>query len=236
MGSRDDDLTQVARLAVVWSRMTEESDFLLTPDHCINGTRIAKEVLAHFGVKSRPVSVGCALFNRFAYELFINGVPAPDWPEHAWSVGVHPDAPNTDTGWNGHLMLEGEGWTLDVSAQQFHRPGLILVPNALWFTENVKPEGEQSIFVDARQQVMVVWRTPYNTRWRQASGWRLTRPNQQLIVTCINRMQAEADREEPDDGHDGHDGDGGSAPADLDGGHGGGPGSGDHRADPGPAE
>lgn len=199
MGDRVATLEVVQRLTLTWSRMTEERDFPLRPDHCINGSRVGVDVLRHFGVRARPVSVGLALFNRQAWELYINGYEPAQWPEHAWSIGIAPGVPvpGSEDGWPGHLVVEGDGWTMDLSAQQFARPGRIDMPNALWFNQRIKDDGD-SIFIDSRQQVLSLWRAPSNAGWKQARGWLHTEINRALIDECITRMHRDEEEGNPD--------------------------------------
>jgi hypothetical protein len=168
-------MTQTEIVQVVadsWRAWQDEPGFPFTPDHCINGARVAMRTLHTFGVKAKPMSVRFTLFNRFAKDLFDAGFGPDEWPDHAWSLGVGPDAQKGDGGgWDGHLMLEGDGWTLDVSARQFHRPGLIRVERPLLLWENLPGWPRLINFTDEHSQWWTLGRWPSNNGWRNAPGW-----------------------------------------------------------------
>ena len=163
----------VIELARAWHDWQQQDSFPFRPDHCINGTRVAVRTLERFGVRAHPVSVQFLLFNRFAWELYNAGVPVDDWPEHAWSLGVGPREEIRDEDhFDGHLVCEGEDWTLDISAGQFDRPGRIVVPGPKVFHQRL-PFGEQFVtFGDSHGQLLAIARWPENNSWRLAGGWK----------------------------------------------------------------
>ena len=166
------ELDTVIAVAAAWSAWQDEGDFPFTPDHCINGTKVATRALHHLGVQSRPLSVSFILFNQFAWELWESGVPHYEWPTHAWSIGIHPERPTKGgTGWDGHLMCEGRQWTLDISHRQLHRPGRIAAPEPLVLDCNLPAHGEW-VFTDAHHQRLLIGRWARNITWRDAPGWR----------------------------------------------------------------
>lgn len=192
-------IERVEQLVDVWAELSKEVEFPYTGDHCINGSRVAVEVLRNFGIRATPISVRMMVFNRTAFELHVAGVPVGAWPDWAWSVGVDPALGMSALGrWNGHLICEGRGWTLDLSAGQFHRPGRIHAPGPVWVPHNLPRDGSTQMFTDARGQVICLGREPTNDGWRTAPGWQLTPTNRQMIERCINRMSAEQQGKEPD--------------------------------------
>jgi len=166
-------VTPTEALCTVWREWSKQDEFPFSPDHCINGTRCAIEVLRHFGVQARPVSVSVVVFNGFAWELFSERVPVSEWPSHAWSVGVDPRKPHREGQWSGHLVAAGEDFTLDISAGQFHRPGKIDMPGPILIDGAVGPDG---LLVSGRAGMRVLYGlTPEANEWRTAAGWRLER-------------------------------------------------------------
>lgn len=159
----------VSALADAWAAWEREASFPYDEDCCINATRVATRVLDSVGVRARPLSVWVLLLNQFALELAEADVAVSDWPNHAWSVGVQPGlAPPGQ--WNGHLIAEGDGWALDLSARQFHRPGKLIVDKP-WVLPAIPTEG-RGMFRDPHAQTLYVVRNPANNRWRTAPGWR----------------------------------------------------------------
>ena len=166
----------IRELSEVWGEWQREPRFPFRKDHCVNGTRVAIEVLHRFGVEARPLSVAFILFNRFAWELYNEGVPADEWPEHAWSLGVGPEGMTVsidDQGedrWNGHLVAEGDNWTLDISAGQFDRPGRIVCrgPRVM----PALPAKGWVEMIDNFGQILAIRRWPENNAWRHAPGWK----------------------------------------------------------------
>jgi hypothetical protein len=177
----------VKRYRDAWLEWSRRPDFPLAPDHCINGTRIAVDVLTELGVRCRPVSVDVRVYNRFAVELYTAGVPIRQWPVHAHSIGT--DLDNERSGqWGGHLIVEGDGWLLDVSARQFHRPGLVEVDRPLMI-EGMLPRRGNAVFTDCHGQAWVIRRTPTNDGWRRAPGWRRRGVNREAAATMLERVR-----------------------------------------------
>jgi hypothetical protein len=164
---------EVRLLAEAWRKWEREPSFPYSPDCCINGTRVVIDALREFDVKARPVSVGVLLFNRFAWDLYQAGIPNTEWPYHAHSIGIDPTVGTVgrDGGWDGHLVAEGDGWTLDISAGAFDRPGRIISPGPRVLDTNVPPTGF-GVYTDGHGQTLLMERQPANNRWRQAPGWR----------------------------------------------------------------
>jgi hypothetical protein len=94
---------------------------------CLNGTRVALEVFAHFNVPAEPVVTQAEAFNA---PMFANLLQHPGadtatvdaWiaEQGAWGIGVgHKGTPGP--GYNGHLIAFAAGCIVDSSAGQFHR-------------------------------------------------------------------------------------------------------------------
>lgn len=106
---------------------------------CIEGTRLATAVLRHLGVDAAALACDVVAANRAGVALLAEGVPATEWPPHAWSIGVLCDIPRSGAnrqepgrrrGFAGHVVACGDGWFCDLTAQQFHRPERGLVVDA----------------------------------------------------------------------------------------------------------
>lgn len=173
---------EVEALALAWKRWGQEPGFPYGRDHCINGSRVALGALDLLGIPARPASVTFAIFNQFAWDMYCRQIPVDKWPEHAHSIGVdkrdtHDPKPG---GWYGHLIVEGDGWLLDVSAAQFDRPGRIVSDGPLLLDINLDPADDVVTVVtqDRSRQVLLLGRWPENDGWTRAPGWLRPQPNE----------------------------------------------------------
>jgi len=78
---------------------------------CVLGTRLFVVKAREQGILCRPVPFNVMAMNREAYELMAEGVPVPQWPATAWSVGVLGDTPagaltSVHGGYFWHLAVE----------------------------------------------------------------------------------------------------------------------------------
>jgi hypothetical protein len=188
----------VEAMSRAWGEWQREAGFPFSPDHCINGSRVVTRALEKLGVRSRPVSVQFLLFNRPAWMLFEQDVPVSEWPHEAWSLGVGPNAQGSVGGrWDGHLCVEGEGWTLDISAAQFTRPGRIVIDGPRLMPA-LPTNGHFMQLEDPRGQVLLIKPWPENNGWRAAGGWRRLHGTE--VKEIVSRTQRLMQRKEPEDG------------------------------------
>lgn len=164
-----DEMFTVEAMARAWGRWQREESFPFQPDHCINGTRVVCRAMEKLDVRARPVSVCFLLFNRFAWDLYQAGIEIDEWPDYAWSLGVGPGHAKGGGKWDGHLCAEGNGWTLDISAAQFNRPGKIISTKPRILPQ-LPPSGQLEL-VDGHEQHLIIGRWPENNGWRSAGGW-----------------------------------------------------------------
>ena len=186
----------VEAMAEAWHQWDKEGTLPFTPDCCINGTKVAIEALGQFGIDSLATSVRFAFFNRFAWDLFQRGIPVPEWPDHAHSLGVGPKQDTAPNKWNGHLIAEGDGWALDISAGQFARPGRLIVEGPRVLPE--LPTNEPLLATDRHGQVLWMDRWPENVAWKTASGWR--RSHTAEVNELVARIQRAMSIEGPSPG------------------------------------
>jgi hypothetical protein len=192
-----DERAVVEAMARAWREWQREPEFPFKHNHCINGARIVIEALRQFDIAAWPVSVQFILFNRPAWDLWAEGIPFPAWPEHAWSLGVGPGGKKEGGDWDGHLVVCTEGFTIDISAAQFNRPGRITVDGP----KLLPPlEDDWMQLSDDHDQILVIKPWPENNGWRIASGWkRLQGEEVREIVARTRRAMEERnpDGEEP---------------------------------------
>lgn len=162
----------VEAMARAWGQWQVEPSFPFDDSHCINGARVVTRALEKLGIPSRAVSVQFLLFNRPAWMLFNQDVPLSEWPDEAWSLGIGPNvtAAVRGTKWDGHVVVEGEGWVLDISAMQFNRPGRIVIDGPRLLPP-LPTNGKFLELHDERGQVLLIKPWPENNGWRSAGGW-----------------------------------------------------------------
>lgn len=164
----DDHLELVRRLGELWPIETERT--------CIASTRLALTALARLGVKGRAVACEVIAANAAALPL-IGRVLVADWPPEAWSVGVRIEPspydgtaePFRQSGLSVHVVAAGDGWLLDVTAPQFHRPlrDLIVPRPILALTD-----GRQLVPVDLERGGLLTYRLhPEVARFRTTHAW-----------------------------------------------------------------
>lgn len=181
----------VEAMARAWGQWQDSPEFPFSDDHCINGSRVVIRALDKFGIKAKPLSVQFMLFNKHAWALYLDGVPVAEWPDYAWSLGCGPGASRGVGGkWDGHLCVEGEGFTLDISARQFTRPGKIVIDSPRIMPP--LPKNEWSHMDDELGQVLLIRPWPENNHWRNTGGWkRLHGTEVREIVTRTKRVIGE---------------------------------------------
>lgn len=99
------------------------------PDCCLNGTRVAMEVLGRMGVPVRPMVTHATVMNEAWWKLlqakddWPNEIEMREWVDKhgAWALGVD-DRPNEMPGYAGHLVLLAQERLVDTAAGQFARP------------------------------------------------------------------------------------------------------------------
>jgi hypothetical protein len=105
---------------------------------CLNGTRVCIDVLKHFNVRAKPLSVDVLVANlAYASRCMRGGLPKDDaeleeWKAAgAWAVGLDKlPSPDDDVRgvWPGHLVAIAQDWLIDSGSVQMSRPakGIIL--------------------------------------------------------------------------------------------------------------
>lgn len=122
-------MTPEAAVAKAWDAWwDEELHAKVDVSCCVLATRCCVKVLQALGVKAWPFPTQTGVFNAAAHELADAGIPVEVWPAHAHSVGT-AYVP-LSRGFPGHLWAMTERYLLDLSARQFHRPGLITVTSS----------------------------------------------------------------------------------------------------------
>jgi hypothetical protein len=183
----DDDVLDLATRIVVAFDDLWRSGLHRTHDPrcCILAARLAIELLREHGVRAWAEATNTVIFNRAGWELAEREVPHDQWPEHAWSVGATEDAEGS--GFPGHVWAAADGWLIDLSARQFHRPVRIHVDGGL-IVRNRLGEPARPMVLGEGPTMLVIGVGRLSTRsYRQARDWstnwrELVAPMRELIA------------------------------------------------------
>lgn len=171
---------------------------------CVEATRVAVAALTQVGVVCRAEACDVTALNCVDADWRAAGAEPP-MPTDAWSIGLRCDAmamaPNLSEpyrrrkGFAGHLVVRGDGWFADLTAQQLHRPehgvhvlGVLAgeVDEAELLAQAELPHGGL---------VEYFWR-PEIRHWRNTPAWRQDIPAE-LIRLLVQGVRAVMAGEEP---------------------------------------
>lgn len=166
------------------------------PNCCLNGTRVFLEVMRSFGKKASALSVDCVVANRVMLALLDehNG-EIPEGQGQAWrDKGAHYIQIDTEEthggGFAGHVIAECDGWLVDSSAKQFHRPlKSIFMPSVLAARkqpEFVEDRGAQSVLTEDGA-VVQYWLRSNDERHLSVPGFQRSRNNLR-VAGIIERL------------------------------------------------
>lgn len=162
------------------------------PNCCVNGTRIAIEVLARFNISAKPMATRTATFNAPAWVHTLNqlrGTSEPI-PEGDAYMGDAGSGDATGPGWDGHLVCVAGDYLIDAAMGQFHRPERgICIPSQSMAHKQPRERlagflaGSETIIVEERQHGAAVVYEPHldDDGFRAFSGWMLHEGNREAI-------------------------------------------------------
>jgi len=157
-----------------------------TKGACILATRTAIEVGRYFGVTLTAQPLSVVVLNPAAKAEYAQQRPIDEWPPEAWSVGTHCTDTVTATGWEGHLIVVGDGMMADLTAGQFDRPekGIRCAPWVMPVPTQPPPWGFEFGEAPSTQMVML----PCEARaYRQSPDWRTN--YRDLAAATIRRIR-----------------------------------------------
>lgn len=173
-----------------------------TKSHCLNGTRVCIDALAHFGVRARPVSVQCMAVNRIYADKMAGFQSSDDFPskaefeewfaEGAWSVGI--DTRDGMGGWPGHLIAIADDHLIDSAAGQFDRPQHgIYVPDIFHSPLEGVLSGKPptAIFVNQKEGCVLTYTLREKDKtYRKIRGFQRSAHNREITDLVIKKMNA----------------------------------------------
>lgn len=167
-------------------------------DSCIASTRVAVEVLRHFGVRAYPLAVTAMVFNAsFAAHLGSDLIPREAaetrrWTEEdgSWSVGIGFGRGGPGS-WTRHLVAIAEGrWLVDLSLDHADRPehGIMLWPLAHPVTEDFL-RGLAPLTLEVGSVLVQYDADPCERSFERARDWRLVRRWGPAVRRTVARME-----------------------------------------------
>jgi hypothetical protein len=176
----------------------------MVADSCILSTRMALAVAEYFSVPAVAVPVSVSAFNGEGFQQFVAWhLLSPEeqarTPQRltgkAYAVGITGSGANRHTAekggrWDGHLVaiFEDNVW-LDLSADQFHRPGkgINTEPLAALVPESWLTHGVAVLPTAWRSDARLVYRSMDNHGYRTAPDWQ--RPSKPHIGALIRAVR-----------------------------------------------
>lgn len=162
---------------------------------CVEATRIAVAVMRRLGHDVGPLACDVMAANSAAWRLIGERVPVTRWPPNAWSKGAMCDLtpsapirqePGRRKGFGGHLVVVGDGWFADLTAEQFHAPDLgILCADAI--IGAYRPDEATELSLPRGGHVMWSWR-PEVRSYRTVPAWRQD-VDHELVMLMARRVR-----------------------------------------------
>lgn len=160
----------------------------LAANTCIFHSRVAFDVLRHFGLPARAVPVVVTALNPAATAY----VAAGGKGDHGWritggGVGEFGHDPGTNR-YNGHLVVASSGYVLDLTLDQFSRPELDLPLAPIVFQSQTIRRGEDDIV--GLGDITVVYQPRKDTTYAApGSAWGRTPQHRRLTAEVIRRIE-----------------------------------------------
>lgn len=144
---------------------------------CIAATRVAIEVLAHYGIAAKPLSVDLLVMNA------ASGVAAAegrDWQNNVsggWTVAIVRQQDVPPSKWGGHLVAVTADEIIDLSLPQANRPdrGIEVTPSRLPLTGERRTGflagNEQMVYTDPGGITLVYRARPRDRTYTTSPNW-----------------------------------------------------------------
>lgn len=170
---------------------------------CIETTRLSLMVFEHFGIKARAQSVKVAIMNREAWEHIERQGDPKVFPPRAHALSVGHSGGVEPGGWNGHLVTmiqEQPRRMVDISADQFNRPGKVLVPGPMMMTiDSSTWTPQDSTFMTAEGGATVLDYRPFapgdarGNEYKNSPAWSENSETfAEIARACIEMLESES--------------------------------------------
>jgi hypothetical protein len=165
------------------------------PDSCIATTRVVIEALRYFGVTARPWAVDLQIYNAAAWAARAGDVPAADWPDDAWTIGIAPAgyaaSGATDQNNVGHVVAVTAGRLVDASIDQASRPakGLTLTPVVAALPDGFNPADTTATIGYTLDGVHLLYRASGSGEFRRSRNWSRSPENRAIVAETIRALR-----------------------------------------------
>lgn len=162
---------------------------------CVEATRIAVAVLRRMGVECKAMACDVDVLSPEAARRLEAGELVPPFDGDVWILGIRcdePGGPSRDEptrrrSFGGHLVVVGDDWFADLTAQQFSRPEHnIVVDGAIVGAYWPGDAAVRAIRHDGTE-VRWMWR-PEIAMWRRTPAWRQDVPVD-LLDAMVRRVE-----------------------------------------------
>lgn len=171
-------------LADAWS---SEIRPIVQINACILAARAGTAALHYFGVDAVEVAGDIVVFNEVGHDLFCQDVPIGDWPEDAWSVGTCEGSPGN--GYAGHLVVQTDGYVVDLTAYQSHRPRKqLFVPDSVIIAADTVTEAPPWRAWRTELGATFLFRATGDRSYRSAPDWRKGRSEAGRLIRRMREI------------------------------------------------
>ncbi len=168
-------------------------------DRCINATRVLIDVMDHFKIKARPLSVFCAVHNKILVDYmkkYGHNMSEEQLDEAydngAWGVRIETEGTIKAGGWPGHLVaIVQDRWLVDSAAGQMSRPhkGINLPPIMVApATRRFQKGSEGCTMHNSEGAVLFYNARPDDESYAAGAGWQRHPVNRKVVAEIIEAM------------------------------------------------
>ena len=167
------------------------------PDCCLNGTRVAVEALAEFGISVEPLATTVEVYNpKMVQRVEEHGgwddIPRDEmdaWRAEGCWVGACDGTQDERPGWPWHMIGLAGKWIVDSSLGQFSRPqkGVDLWPLLVHPARGLSRGGSLALQDD--RGAVLVYRVAPEASWADTTGFLRSPHNLHVAAAVIRAMR-----------------------------------------------
>jgi hypothetical protein len=172
---------------------------LMGPDCCIPATAIVIDVLDHFRLDARPLSVTVSVFNPTMTErIDREGMPTPEDAERDWfqsgchSIGIGLGDDDQPGRWAGHLVANlADRVLIDLTLPQANRPahGIDLPEVILAPIEEGFLQARHALAATLNGCLVIYQARPGDRSFERSPDWRSKKRRDSIVGAAIRRLK-----------------------------------------------